>query len=183
MGVVGHKLAPLDQLYAPDKTYLSNIQLNFLYIQFISFIPLHLDIPLHNLPTLLNITIMPGQRPILCMGFVASLGLTFNVLACYSNKPLPLRWFTPLVIFLFYILSPIPIIIYSRASKTNLAAYERQRDIKDFIMFLTAGIFVSAIALPITLTTLVQPLVSMIHKIQQTSLIPLTYIPNKPSTT
>lgn len=107
---------------------------------------------------------MPGQRPILAMSFVASLGITLEVLACTLPKNEGNFW--PLLVFIFYFLLPLPIMFSRRVIKdtalsANLGASKQMRDCS---LFITAGIMVSSVALPIILarTPTEKPVVSTI---------------------
>lgn len=105
---------------------------------------------------------MPGQRPILAMSFVASLGITFEVLACTVPKGESNFW--PLLIWIIYVILPIPMIISRRIMKdlmlgmTNGAGKNR-----DYVLFFTAGIMVSSVFLPIILarSPIDKPIVSI----------------------
>mgnify|MGYP000921756485 CR=1 FL=1 len=92
---------------------------------------------------------MPGQRPILAMSFIASLGITFEVLACTFPKGNGNFW--PLIVFIFYILLPIPTIISKRIMKETMIGVNDggPAKVRDYTLFLTAGIIVSSVALPI----------------------------------
>lgn len=108
---------------------------------------------------------MPGQRPILAMSFVASLGITLEVLACTLPKNEGNFW--PLLIFIFYLLLPLPMMFSRRVIKdtafgTNVGAAKQMRDCA---LFVTSGIMVSSVALPIILARMPEqkPVVSIIH--------------------
>lgn len=92
---------------------------------------------------------MPGQRPILAMGFVASLGITFEVLSCVKND----GRFWPLLIYLFYILLPVPVIMYRRIVKETAIGINDGSGgrIRDTALFFTSGLLVSTMALPIVM--------------------------------
>lgn len=94
---------------------------------------------------------MPGQRPILAMGFVASLGITFEVLACTLPKGASNFW--PLLIYFFYILLPIPLIMSRRIVKETMIGMNEgsSKRVRDYALFFTAGMIVSTVALPIIL--------------------------------
>lgn len=96
---------------------------------------------------------MPGQRPILAMGFIASLGVTFEVLSC--TVPKESRNFWPLLIWLFYLLLPIPMVISKRYTKDlfgmGIMSDNGQGKARDYMLFFTAGIMVSSMFLPIIL--------------------------------
>lgn len=95
---------------------------------------------------------MPGQRPIIAMSFIASLGLMFDVLACTVPKNQSNFW--PLLVWLFYILLPIPMHMARRITKDTLmgATEADAKKVRDYALFVTAGIMVSSMALPIVLT-------------------------------
>lgn len=92
---------------------------------------------------------MPGQRPLLVMGFIASLGITFEVLACVKNN----GTFWPLLVVLFYILLPIPMIMARRTIKETMIGINdgSGKKVRDFSLFVTAGIMVSSVALPMVM--------------------------------
>jgi hypothetical protein len=94
---------------------------------------------------------MPGQRPILAMSFVASLGITFQLLACTVPKGESNFW--PLLVYVFYILLPLPMLLSSRIIKETMIG-NNEKDAartKHYAVFFTAGIMVSSFALPILL--------------------------------
>ncbi|XP_037820247.1 leptin receptor gene-related protein [Lucilia sericata] len=71
------------------------------------------------------------------------LGMTFLILACAVPQP---KIFYPFFVLLFYILSVLPMLIAKRlspGSETNPKT--------EFALFLTAGMVLSAFALPIVL--------------------------------
>lgn len=109
---------------------------------------------------------MPGQRPILAMSFIASLGLTFQVLSCKVPAGQTNCW--PLLVYLFYILLPIPMMITTRIIKeTMVGTVEKDAArAKHYAVFFTAGILVSSFALPLVLTRspVADPLVSMLKQ-------------------
>lgn len=92
---------------------------------------------------------MPGQRSILAMSFIASIGITAQVLSCALPRHEGNFW--PLIIYLLYILLPIPIILYRRIVKeTMIGMNERDSNrTRDYAIFFTAGIMVSSFALPL----------------------------------
>lgn len=96
---------------------------------------------------------MPGQRPILAMSFIASLGVTFEVLSCTVPKESSNFW--PLLIWIFYLILPIPMMISKRYSKDlfgmGIMNDSGQGKARDYMLFFTAGIMVSSIFLPIIL--------------------------------
>lgn len=106
---------------------------------------------------------MPGQRPILAMSFVASLGMTLEVLACtYPREQAPNFW--PLVVLMFYIFLPVPIMISRSVKETMLGLNDGViKKTRDQALFLTAGIMVCSFALPIILarTPVDKPVVSI----------------------
>lgn len=105
---------------------------------------------------------MPGQRPILAMSFIASLGFTFEVLAC--TLPKNNSNFYPLLILLFYLILPLPALISRRIIKETLMGMNETsaRKTRDMALFFTAGIMVSSMSLPIVLarSPSEQPIVS-----------------------
>lgn len=94
---------------------------------------------------------MPGQRPILAMSFVASLGITLEVLACTLPKNEGNFW--PLLIFIFYLLLPLPMMLSRRVVKETALGTDvgSIKQIRDYSLFLTSGIMISSVALPIIL--------------------------------
>lgn len=105
---------------------------------------------------------MPGQRPLLAMGFIASLGITFDILACTLPKGHSNFW--PLLVFLTYLILPIPLLLSRRVIKeTPLGLSEdKSSKVRDYALFFTAGVAVSSLALPIILarTPAEKPIVS-----------------------
>jgi len=89
---------------------------------------------------------MAGIKGLVTLSFLASLGVMFLVLACalpkYNN------WW-PLFMLMFYVIAPIPNLIYQRRA----AVAGSNAGCRDFTLFLTTVILVSAFALPIVLTT------------------------------
>lgn len=106
---------------------------------------------------------MPGQRPILAMGFIASLGITFDILACCLPKDEANFW--PLIVFVTYLLLPIPYMLSKRLIKDTLIGMNESSTsrVKDYAIFFTGGIMVSSMALPIILarTPIQKPIVSI----------------------
>lgn len=94
---------------------------------------------------------MPGQRPILAMSFVASLGITFQLLACTVPKNDSNLW--PLLVYIFYILLPIPILVSTHIIKETMVGMNDKdaAKAKHYAVFFTAGILVSSFAMPILL--------------------------------
>lgn len=94
---------------------------------------------------------MPGQRPILAMSFIASLGITFEVLACTLPKDESNFW--PLLIYIFYVMLPLPVVLSKRIIKDTVIGMNDggAAKVRDCALFITAGIMVSSIALPIVL--------------------------------
>lgn len=94
---------------------------------------------------------MPGQRPILAMSFIASIGITFEILACTLPKNEGNFW--PLVIYIFYILLPLPILLFKRIVKETVIGMNEKDSARarDYAVFFTAGIMVSSFALPLVL--------------------------------
>ena len=84
---------------------------------------------------------MAGVRALITLAFTGALGLLFLILACalprFSN------W-APFWVIVFYILLPIPNLLARR--------HKHESDAKDLANFLTAGIVVSAFALPIVMS-------------------------------
>lgn len=105
---------------------------------------------------------MPGQRPILAMSFIASLGITFDVLACTLPKGNSNFW--PMIVFVTYILLPIPLMFSKRVVKeTQIGMSDVSASkVRDYALFFTAGLAVSSMALPIILarTPVEKPIVS-----------------------
>uniref|UniRef100_A0A6G1SHC4 Leptin receptor gene-related protein n=1 Tax=Aceria tosichella TaxID=561515 RepID=A0A6G1SHC4_9ACAR len=94
---------------------------------------------------------MPGQRPILAMSFVASLGITFQLLACTVPKGEGNLW--PMLVYIFYILLPIPILVSTHIIKETMVGMNEKdaAKAKHYAIFFTAGILVSSFAMPILL--------------------------------
>ena len=110
---------------------------------------------------------MPGQRPLLAMSFVASLGITFEILACSpstNREPHPFWNFWPLLVWVIYALLLIPLNICRNMKETmigfNESAIKKTRDVA---LFFFAGVIISSFALPIVLarTPLEKPRVSI----------------------
>lgn len=95
---------------------------------------------------------MPGQRPILAMSFVASLGITFHVLSCTLPRHESNFW--PLLVYLFYVLLPVPMAISSHIVSVTAVGSDPKAATKarDYAIFFTVGIMVSTFALPILLS-------------------------------
>ena len=84
---------------------------------------------------------MVGVRALVTLAFTGSLGLLFLILAC--ALPVFSNW-APFSVIVFYILLPIPNLLARR--------HKNESDAKDLANFLTAGIVVSAFALPIVMS-------------------------------
>ena len=84
---------------------------------------------------------MAGVKALITLALTASIGLLFLILACalpqFSN------W-TPFWVTVFYILLPLPTLMAKR--------HKHEERVKDLAGFLTAGIVVSAFALPIVMS-------------------------------
>ena len=84
---------------------------------------------------------MAGVKALITLAFTGSLGLLFLILACalpqFSN------W-SPFWVTVFYILLPLPTLMAKR--------HKHEEGVKDLAGFLTAGIVVSAFALPIVMS-------------------------------
>lgn len=95
---------------------------------------------------------MPGQRPILAMSFIASLGITFEVLACTLPKGANNFW--PLLVLIFYMLLPLPMIMSKQIISDTMIGLDRKTTVKarDYCIFFTSGIMVSIFAFPIVLS-------------------------------
>lgn len=94
---------------------------------------------------------MPGQRPILAMSFIASLGITFVVLACKLPKDNSNFW--PLLVLLFYLFLPFPLTLARRISKDTALGMSpiSPNWTRDLALFFTSGVMISIMALPIVL--------------------------------
>lgn len=92
---------------------------------------------------------MPGQRPLLAMSFLASVGITLDVLACTFPKGSSNFW--PLIVFIFYFLVPLPLMITNRINKDIMASAPDPKA-RDLALFFTAGIMISTMALPTVLS-------------------------------
>lgn len=90
---------------------------------------------------------MPGQRPILAMSFIASLGILFHVSACFLPRGAGNFW--PVLTYLFYCFLPLPILMGQRI-KQQTALFDASvgHKTRDFTAFFMAGIVVSSFALP-----------------------------------
>ncbi|BFY99360.1 hypothetical protein BsWGS_02400 [Bradybaena similaris] len=88
---------------------------------------------------------MAGIRGLIGLAFTCALGITFLMLACalpqYNN------WW-PMFVLFFYLLSPLPTVVARRMSggydSSSSACFE-------LCTFLTTGIIISSIGLPIVL--------------------------------
>ncbi|KAI8039809.1 leptin receptor gene-related protein [Drosophila gunungcola] len=79
---------------------------------------------------------------IIC-AFLTCMGLTFLILACAVPTP---KIFYPFFVLLFYALSVLPVFIAKRTTPGN-----ETNPKSEFALFLTAGMVLSAFALPIVL--------------------------------
>lgn len=99
----------------------------------------------------------------MAMSFVASMGITFHLLACTLPKKEGNFW--PLLVYIFYVLLPLPIVISKRIIKETPVGFNEKdsAQTKHYAVFFTAGIMVSSFALPILLARNPhsQPVVSM----------------------
>lgn len=86
---------------------------------------------------------MAGIRALIAMAFAAAVGVTFLVLGCalYDN------WW-PMFVLIFYFLSPLPTVISKRMSDSLDTASSA---CVELAIFLTTGIVISAIGLPVVL--------------------------------
>lgn len=75
--------------------------------------------------------------------FLTCLGMTFIILACAVPNP---KIFYPFFVFLFYALTFLPILIAHRSNADNGTT-----PCLEFAYFLTAGLVLSAFALPVVL--------------------------------
>lgn len=91
---------------------------------------------------------MTDIKGLVGLAFSASVGLMLVVLACalptFGNN-----WW-PMFVLVFYILSPIPLLIAGRVSDTD-ALSGASSAIKETCLFLTTGVVVSAYGLPFIL--------------------------------
>ena len=85
---------------------------------------------------------MAGVKALVGLAFLGSIGLLLVILAC----ALPGHNFYPLFMIFFYILAPIPTLISRRSADTY-----GESTLVDACAFLTAGIVLSAFALPTVL--------------------------------
>lgn len=85
------------------------------------------------------------------MSFVASLGITFDVLACAVPKGEANFW--PMLVILFYLLVPLPMLFARRIIKETNVGLDKDSSskVRDYALFVSAGIMVSNMALPIVL--------------------------------
>ncbi|EDW73951.2 uncharacterized protein Dwil_GK21640 [Drosophila willistoni] len=84
-----------------------------------------------------------NQTALLVCAFLTCLGMTFLILACAVPTP---KIFYPFFVLLFYALSVLPVFIAKRTTPLN----ETNPKV-EFALFLTAGMILSAFALPIVL--------------------------------
>ncbi|SPP74504.1 leptin receptor gene-related protein [Drosophila guanche] len=84
----------------------------------------------------------PNTALIIC-AFLTCLGMTFLILACAVPTP---KIFYPFFVLLFYALSVLPVFIAKRTTPVN-----ETNPKTEFALFLTAGMVLSAFALPIVL--------------------------------
>lgn len=75
-----------------------------------------------------------------------STGMTLLILACTLHQQ---NWW-PAIMILFYIASPFPLMI-SKHLSDNEASFGSNSGPKEWAYFLTSGIVISAIALPIVM--------------------------------
>ncbi|XP_056599364.1 leptin receptor gene-related protein [Triplophysa dalaica] len=87
---------------------------------------------------------MAGIKAIVALSFSGALGLTFLLLGC-ALQQFGVYW--PLIVLLFYILSPIPNLIARR----HVDDTESTSALRELAYFLTTGIVVSAYGLPVVL--------------------------------
>jgi len=87
---------------------------------------------------------MAGVKALITLAFTGSLGMTLVILACalpdFGN-------YWPLIVTLFYLLAPIPTLI-AKKYQDDLGS---SNTCKEVALFITAGIVISAFALPIVL--------------------------------
>ena len=84
---------------------------------------------------------MAGVKALITLAFTGSLGLMFLILAC--ALPQFNNW-APFSVIVFHILLPVPSLMTRRAKDESSA--------KDLATFITAGIVVSAFAMPIVMS-------------------------------
>ncbi|EDW92619.2 leptin receptor gene-related protein [Drosophila yakuba] len=83
------------------------------------------------------------QKLLFICAFLTCIGLTFLILACAVPSP---KIFYPFFVLLFYVLSVLPVFIAKRTTPGN-----ETNPKSEFALFLTAGMVLSAFALPIVL--------------------------------
>lgn len=122
---------------------------------------------------------MPGQRPILAMSFIASLGITFMVLATHLPKDKSNYW--PLLVTLFYVFLPLPLLFSRRVSKDAIIGISPGtiNKTRDYALFFTSGLMISTMALPVVMARSPEssPLVSIIMVQPEAKYNQLTYFP------
>ncbi|EDW08567.2 uncharacterized protein Dmoj_GI19503, partial [Drosophila mojavensis] len=88
-------------------------------------------------------TKIPTPTVLIICAFLTVLGMTFLILACALPTP---KIFYPFFVLLFYVLSVLPVFISKRTTPSN-----ETNPKSEFALFLTAGMVLSAFALPIVL--------------------------------
>jgi len=87
-----------------------------------------------------------GVKALIALAFTGSIGMTLVILACalpsYNN-------YWPLIMTLFYLFAPVPTLL---ARKYQDDIGNSSNNCKELALFITAGIVISAFALPIVLS-------------------------------
>lgn len=91
---------------------------------------------------------MTDIKGLVALAFSASVGLMLVVLACALPSIGGVWW--PMFVLLFYVLSPIPLLIAGRISEADVLSGSSSA-IKETCLFITTGIVVCAYGLPIVL--------------------------------
>ncbi|XP_017836454.1 leptin receptor gene-related protein [Drosophila busckii] len=86
---------------------------------------------------------MAAMKGLIICAFLSCLGMTFLILACAVPTP---KIFYPFFVLIFYVLSVLPVFIAKRTTPGN-----ETNPKTEFALFLTAGMVLSAFALPIVL--------------------------------
>lgn len=90
---------------------------------------------------------MAGMRALVGLAFAGSIGMTLLIIACVM--PHNVKSWYPMFVILFYILAPLPTMLWKRYSDTT-GTFESQS--RDLAIFITMGVVVSSFALPIVMT-------------------------------
>ncbi|KAL1449150.1 hypothetical protein WDU94_000374 [Cyamophila willieti] len=86
-------------------------------------------------------------RRLVGLAFAGSIGMTLLIIACVM--PHNFKSWYPMLVILFYILAPLPTMLWKRYQDTTGSTDTNSRDLA---IFFTMGIVVSSFALPIVMT-------------------------------